>query len=318
MSEQELNTAEQSGSILSVNYSGEAIRDGKIDIRDLSASLDSFGSLISHANELLNDKGTDVSVKVSAFREGSFEVNLVIDLSNTVFNHSLINVIETTSKDLLYLLFGSAGVAGVFDLILKLKGKKPRAKTVNKNNVNVHIGDNIYKTDRKADSLLADKKIRHEARNLVAPLKNDRIEKISISIANETSLEITKSDVHSFASIAENDDILSDKKSNDDETGLLDDTRTMNLQIVSLNFKSTRGWKFTDGESTFSATIADVEFFKKIDSDEISFAMHDYLVCSVHEKQEFKKSRLVKTRTIVEVHKHIPVPDQPTLFSESN
>ncbi|MGM9458208.1 hypothetical protein ACRERF_15230, partial [Lacticaseibacillus rhamnosus] len=71
------------------------------------------------------------------------------------------------------------------------------------------------------------------------------------------------------------------RKPESEEQILLDDVRRSAFSIVSLAFKDDNKWRLHDGNSQISTSIADEDFLRRVDHNEISFAKGDVLICDV-------------------------------------
>ncbi|HXD25932.1 MAG TPA: hypothetical protein VN609_08360, partial [Propionibacteriaceae bacterium] len=105
-------------------YDGEALKDHRIDVRDLAPALLAFGQLFEEANELLNRDRAQVRVKVRATGEGSFAIDLeVVQTIGRQVEGFLTGNHVTAALNLKELLIG--GSIGLFALIKRMRGRKP-------------------------------------------------------------------------------------------------------------------------------------------------------------------------------------------------
>lgn len=105
---------EKRSSHLAIRYDGEAHSNHEMDALELSRSLEGLGNLVVTANSLLNGEENPIEVKVTGFKEGSFEY--------------LVEVVQLAAahKDVLATL-GIAGATAsgtLFEIVKKLKGRK--------------------------------------------------------------------------------------------------------------------------------------------------------------------------------------------------
>ena len=287
-----------------LKFEGSAFDNGEIDVHDLAPALLALGDMFQTANELMNQDKTKTSVKVRATSEGSFEVDLTLwqDVISSLLTFSTIHAKDIESANSLADLVLKTGAivgtpaGGLFLFIKWLKGRKPdQIKDIADGNVSVHVGDNVFITNKKTIILAESVDVRENAHKLVSTLKRDGIDRISCRQGDqEEFLSIEKSDIQSF--------IVPEIE----EEELEESTRKMRLQIISLSFKEQNKWRLTDGSEPFSAIIEDINFLNKIDNNEVSFGKNDYLECNVRERQIMTASGLKMERTIVEVltHKH--------------
>lgn len=61
-----------------VRYDGEALRDGRMPVRELAPALLALSQLFSEASQLLYPSNEPVALEIQATREGSFIVDLVL------------------------------------------------------------------------------------------------------------------------------------------------------------------------------------------------------------------------------------------------
>jgi hypothetical protein len=59
------------------------------------------------------------------------------------------------------------------------------------------------------------------------------------------------------------------------------EVRVMPLSIVAVVFKEDNKWRFYDGNSNLYAAIEDSEFMDRVNSNQVSFAKDDVLICKV-------------------------------------
>lgn len=266
-------------------FDGSGVEKGEIDVQDLAPALLALGDLIQSANEVINGERAKTSVTVKATAEGSFEIDLVItqsllDATLSVFDFASAHkdgIADANElADLIFKLVvapvGTVG-GGLFALIKWLKGKKPENVEHKSDGTTVILlGDVTFQTNRKSIQLAENIEVRKHARKALSSLSKNGIDKISVRRSGKDTLDVIKEELPFF-------DIP------DSEEKLEEETRKMNLQIISLTFKEDNKWKVTDGLEPFNATIEDEAFLRKINNNEIAFSKSDYLVCDVKERQ---------------------------------
>lgn len=301
---------------LTLVFDGSSVTNGEIDVQDLAPALLSMGEMIQAANYEINGNKAQIALKVKATSKGSFEVDLTLIQSLVESTKALFVFAEghkdgiAAANELADLLFkivtGTAAVGGVMGggliaLIKFLKGRKPdKIEKVN-GDIHVHIGDNYFVTNYQTIQLAESVAVREQAKKTVSALSKNGIDKIKIKRPANTDLEVSKGEVGYF-----------DYEEIEEE--LLDETRTMTLQIINLSFKEDNKWRVTDGGDPFSATIEDVAFLNKIANDEVAFSKGDYLVCDVRERQFSTSKGLKKERSIIKVKTHKPAAQQLRLL----
>ncbi|WP_275272424.1 hypothetical protein [Limnobacter sp. P1] len=297
---------------LTLVFDGPAVENGEIDVRDLAPALLAIGELIQAANSEINGTRAQMSVKVKATAEGSFEVDLnliqsLMENAKALFDFASIHndsiAAANELADLLFKIVGGtvATGGGLLALIKFLKGRKPDRIEQRGGDVHIHIGDNYFVTNKRTVQIAESVAVREHAKKAVSTLSNDGIDVIKVRRPKTDDLEITKSEVIYF-DYAET------------EEQLADETRTMTLQIISLSFKEDNKWRVTDGGEPFGATIEDATFLNQIANNEIAFSKGDYLVCVVRERQFRSSKGLKKERYIIEVKDHKPASKQLRLI----
>lgn len=293
-------------------FDGPSVDDGEIDVQDLAPALLAMGELIQAANQEINGNKAQISVKVRATAEGSFEVDLAL-IQSFLENTKILFDFAAENKDgiaaaneLTELLFKFVGGTvtmggGLFALVKFLKGRKPDKIEHNGGDVYIHIGDNHFVTNQRTIQLAESVAVREQAKKAISSLSNNGIDKIKVKRSGHDDLEVSKSEVGYF-------------EYEETEEELADETRTMTLQIISLSFKEDNKWRVTDGGEPFSATIEDSTFLNKIANNEIAFSKGDYLVCEVRERQFRSSKGLKKERSIIEVKDHKPAAQQLRLI----
>jgi len=139
-------------------------------------------------------------------------------------------------------------------------------------------------------------------KKFAAVLKSPGVESIATASQGEPEQIYSKADLPAFELPAPV------------EEELADETRRMNLQIISLSFKDDNKWRVTDGADPFSAAIEDSDFLVQVANSEVSFSKGDYLICDVRERQTNTTQGLKKERSIVKVVSHRPAARQMNLL----
>lgn len=63
---------------MQLTFEGAAVDGGRMNVRDLAPSLIAFAALVGEAQHLLFPDDREISVQISAPRDGSFEVDLMV------------------------------------------------------------------------------------------------------------------------------------------------------------------------------------------------------------------------------------------------
>lgn len=284
-------------------YDGVGLRDGEMDVRELAPALLGVGKLLEDANRELNHDRANLSVRVKAgFKQGSFVIDLsaqqnIIEQIVGLIKHD--PLVETAA--LVTIIFGGRGL---FDLLKRGKGEKPKSVTKLENgNVQmvfnhseVIVTNNVYHLYQSPD-------VRKGVRPVVRPLESPGIENLKAIQDKELLGEVKKGDLLGLTQIEMDERIL------DESQG------TRVLQIVSLSFKEDNMWRLSEGGSEDFYSIEDAEFKEKIERSNERFGKNDILKCTVKITTRLTADGSLRTeRAILKVLEHIAVARQASLF----
>ena len=232
-------------------------------MRDLSAALFAADSLFSEADAVVNAGRTDARLTVKAsFKSGSFgiEFNSAVSLAEKFRDFfkgdSATEIVNAAA--IFALIFGSGGL---FGLVKWLGRKRPtKIEPQGEGKIRFYLGDNYFETEAKVLELFRAFKVRKALEEVVAtPLSKEGISDFAVVQKSLVVVSASKEEAQSFLT-----DIAP-------EGGLSDSIRETWLNIVSATFKQGDKWRFSDGSSSFYASVSDPDFLSKVSRNEVEF-----------------------------------------------
>ena len=244
---------------LTMSYHGPAVDDGTMDVQDVGPTLLAIGTLFNETNAELNDDSVKINVHITATSASSFNIDLSVVQSVLEKVSGLFTTSDgqLTTAAMMAILFGWTGLSG---LIKRIGGRKvekverlPSGKfkmTLSEDGASIEIDEQVMR-------LFKNKRIREAMAQMVNPVAKDGIEKLRVASPNaDVDESITKEDVNSFRRIQL------------PEQQIRTDRIDVDLEVVSPTFKDNNKWRLSDGDTTYSATIEDKVFLKRIDEGE--------------------------------------------------
>ena len=299
-------TNDNSQARLDMVFDGPALADGSMNVRDLAPAMMAVGSFFEAANRITNGERTSVSVNVRATSAGSFQVffEVVQNLEAVDVLRADIGDFLTTANALKALLVGGGGLAsGIFALIKWLRGRKPQLTKINESLYTFSVDGETYEVPMELLRLYQDAAVRRNIQDMVRPVKEPGIDRFMLRDAGQTIQEVTKSEVEAF-DVPEYQDLL------------LDEERRHAFSIVSLAFKENNKWRLTDGQNTFSVSMRDDAFQRRVDNNDIAFAKGDVLVCDLRTIQWQVEDGVKSEYEVIKVVTHRPAR-QLSFFDEN-
>lgn len=273
-----------------VTYDGEAVHNGRLDARELGISLVGYADLLKaiQATQAEFKKEPPVSLEVHATEEGSFIVDLILVGVGSVWDlakHVLTGPEVTSIANL-------AALVGVSQAVLRWIAKNgvpsiKRSEQISPDVVRIWDANGTV-IEMPSDVFLA---IRSEpvldaAEQVVRPLEKEGIDvvKIAASRSAEPTVQIEKDDLPNFV-----------RPDGDDREALDEEVEETFVSFVGVSLDGSGKYRVEDGESEYSATLADAEFLEAVLQGRVQFAANDQVqVQVVHE--QYRTRRQVRTR----------------------
>lgn len=291
-----------------IGFDGPAVDNGEIDVADLAPALLALGEFFEAANRALNKDRADVKLKIRATEKGSFVALLALDVS---FITDILDAVSvhpdriTAANQLLDLIIKggtiAGGTVGFFKALKWLKGGRPASATSNDDGTTSLTKDGTtIIVDQRTIVLLEDISTREATEKFVkTSFRQQGIKTVTLDEEDgendEPDLTLTKADIGA-ATVPE---------PSEEEITETSDTREALLKIVSAQFEEGYLWRFTDGTNTFTASMEDEDFVKRLDNSEIVLSKNDTLRCVIEETQQLAGNRLRTETKITHVKDHI-------------
>lgn len=295
-----------------IGFDGPAVDNGEIDVADLAPALLALGEFFEAANRALNKDRADVKLKIRATEKGSFVALLALDVS---FIADILDAVSahpdrvTAANDLMDLVIKGGGIVGTaagvpwgfFKVLKWLKGKRPDSAQQNDDGTTSLTKDGTtIIVDQRTIVLLEDISTREATEKFVkTSFRQQGIKTVTLDEEDNENdapdLTLTKADIGA-ATVPE---------PSEEEITETSDTREALLKIVSAQFEEGYLWRFTDGTNTFTASMEDEDFVKRLDNSEIVLSKNDTLRCVIEETQQLAGNRLKTETKITHVKDHI-------------
>jgi len=268
---------------LSLRYHGGEADQGQMGYYDTAASIIAFGDLVGELSRTMYGEKAYVRTTVQGAKQGSFSIDFIIQFGG---------VIAT-------ILSGPASPKDIWDIIKKsfdawkfLDGKPPTKVERNGDQyglTNIH-GDVEYFNQNVFLTINNDKASEAIEQFVRKPLESGKSKLDLTHKEFGEHLEVTDKEAHAFTNVVAEDLIT-------------EQTMEMALTVESAVFKEGNKWRFSDGQTSFSAPIEDNAFIERIDSGE-RFGKGDILVVDLYISQSERKGRLVTERIVKRVKEH--------------
>jgi len=294
-----------------VKYDGEALRDGRMPVRDLAPALLALGELFTEASQLLYPDNEPVALEIQATREGSFEVDLILQAAGMGWDQLTTDPVESAAALVLFkeIVIGDSLDFSFFGMLKWLKGKLAADEEdgPEPGQVTLRAEDGTEITVRsEVAALSSDPGIRKKAREVVEPLKRDGVDTLQFRSGAKPTVELEKGDIPAF-----------DLPDVEDAEVLAEQAVDVYLDVLTAELEqgSTRKWRFKGLGSIFWAPIEDAEFMEKYTHREEILGVGDRLYAKVRvvQKRDPSTNKIREERQVLEVHECIEAPEQLSL-----
>lgn len=286
----------------SIVYEGEPVETGTIDARDLAPALLAFADLLDEAAPLADPNLPQVSLRVRPnFKKGSFEVYLNI----AGFYDQFVGMFSSNDAQAWSAFLGIVGISGfgIFQLILRSKGRKPTSITFERTEtVRVTFeGEEPLEVDSRLWKLFQNFRARKAIEKIVSPVLDRGYASFRIKRNGEDALFVDQDSAEYLRAPSEHEG----ESSSDAQTRLV---------IVSPSFNPGNKWRVSDGGRTLHVSIQDESFQRAVQNGAEAFRKGDTLHVTLRTTQWLEEGKLQADYAIVKVHQHDQAPWQPRML----
>lgn len=282
-------------------YDGEALANGEMDVADLAPALLAMGEFVRAAARAVYGEDVQVSVKVKATNEGSFEVlfAMAVETAGQAWEFWKQDDIQAAAQlaGLMGLSAASVG-GGAILAIRKLRGQPAKLRSsVDPGSVEIETPEGVIVVPEGVGRIVVDRAVRAALERLVAePLEKDGIDTVIFSKDGAaTKIDEVESGWFRAPLAVESDEFVS--------------RYTRAFSIVSLHFTAGKKWRLSDGRGPAKLIAIDDEVFNgKVARNEVRFAKGDILICEVVETSRRTDSGFKSEFEIIRVIEHRPAP----------
>lgn len=274
---------------LVLEYQGPKVEGGSMDARQVASQILAFSDFLDVVSETAYGTRVQVQTEVQGFRGNSFDIDFMFQVAGYVA--TLMSSTAASPKDVIDLIKHSVA------LWTHLSGNPPKATNHAEGNAQIVEVENnnglIIATNNSVLQVVTDPKAGEAAEKFIGdPLKSEGVTSLTIrSQGFEERARIEESDAAYFKLV-------------DIEQPLPESVIETHLIIESPTFKEGNKWRFSDGQVSFGADMADEEFLQSVNEGTERFGKGDVLRVKMLITQATAPGRLSAERTILEVLDH--------------
>jgi len=276
--------------------------------RELAPALLAMANLLEAGVKALYGRQADARINVKGtFKKGSFSIDFgtTINVVNTIkdlFAGEGMTALANAKAVLELLGLTGGGAFGLVQLLKWLKNRKiTKIEPSDAGYITLIVENERCDVESGLLVLLNDRMVRESLDQVLSPLDCDGIELFASGSDTEIFTTIKATERHFFSLPAQGDVLI------------LEDIRKMAYSIVSLAFKDDNKWRLSDGNSTISAKISDLDFVSRVNASEIAFSKGDVLVCEVKITQWQTETGAKTDYEVIRVLEHWPGMRQAAL-----
>lgn len=296
-----------------IAYTGPALVDGAMDVRELAPSLLAFADLIEKANEAIGgEQKIQVLLNQDSFQKGSFDITTILQCSLLEQAKLFVSSADENGLSDLMTVLGWGGVtggtivAGIFSLLKRIRGRKIKKAESKENKVILQLEDSeIIVTTENTMKVFVHADCRKAIEQVMKPLEKRGID--SFELRNPD----TPDDKHALEEIQKEEQAYFKVPpiAKHEEVERLPE-QEMTVKITSITFEKNYKWRLTDGNNTFWAKIEDTDFLDKVEKGLFSFTNGDMLRIRYYIQQTVQNDTLSSEYVVTKVLELKKRPEQ--------
>lgn len=268
-----------------LTYDGEALRQNRMEVRELAPALLAVGDLFREAHTALAGSESPLRLEIQPFKPGSFTVSFLLDtLSNPDNAATLLLANLRTLNDVL------DTVIKCLDIIKRLRGQDPSA-AINSGGTHISLPtpDGVVEISNIERGLIVKRTFRRAARDALRPMETDTAEEVRIEVGDQPRFIATKEDLPAFTVPRGPEPITTNEIE-------------VVAQIVAPSFRRVEKWRLYFNDRTHWVAIEDVAFLDRVERGEIRFGSRDVMRCRMRmEQYENEDGTLSSVFTVLQV-----------------
>lgn len=287
-----------------ITYDGPALANSEMEVRALAPALHAVGDLLEAANRAINGAESKVAVNVRAsFKTGCFGIDLVIVQSWLRGMVDLFNSREMIAAATVLALLGFSGkdaAKGLVGVLKWLRNRKiDRVERLSDHAV-LYVADEQLAVELAVLQLLTDIETRKALEAVVRePLEREGMETFAAGTDEAIAVTVSRSESAWFITPEAEEQTLTEAET------------VESLQLVAVVFKDDNKWRFSDGASTFYATLTDENFLRRVNLDEERFGKNDLFKVRLTRRQYLDTAGIIRQEVVIlEVIEHTPAMRQ--------
>ncbi|MBV8834166.1 MAG: hypothetical protein JO108_33625 [Acidobacteriaceae bacterium] len=304
-----------------LEYDGEAVATGLMDVRDLAPALLGLGDLLEAVNEELNGDLTSVKAFADAnFKTGSFDVNLRVIQDFIGQIKGFIGSQDVKDAEEVIKTAGVAGKEawlGFLSLKKWLSGRSIEQKSEpdDDGRIRVSISGDVKFTKEEVLKLLGNDKANQAAERIISPLAHPGIDSVRFRDRQhvDTPITLEKSDITAYTTAPRAVEI---KELQDQQITERSSSRLTRIWVLEPSFIRGNKWLVEEASLKFYVDIDDNEFMDRVSRAEVPFTANTGLDVELAQLLRVAKNgRDTATYTVKKVNEVVYGPDQTLLFS---